>query len=277
MRELSTLQIADALEHAIGTIACRIDAGALEQLRKARTQETLPAAQFALDVMLNNAELAEREARPVCQDTGMVIVFLSIGQDVRLTGPWIEDAVNQAVARAYVPLRKSVLDPVTRINTRDNTPAVIHTRIVEGDGVTAEIMLKGFGSENMSAVHLFNPAEGLEAACDFIVDTVRKAASNPCPPVIVGVGLGGTLEKACLLSKHALMRPVGTANPDPELQPLEDTLMRRIQALHIGPQGFGGVTSALALHIERFPTHISSLPVAVNLLCHCARSTTLRF
>lgn len=275
MSVLDTQSIADAVESAIGSIACRIESGCLRALKQARAKESRASAAFALDVMLDNARLAERESRPVCQDTGMVIVFVELGQQVRLQGALLDDAIHAAVARAYRPLRKSVLDPITRVNTGDNTPAVIHTSIVAGDSVKLEIMLKGFGSENMSAVTLLNPAQGLECAKDFIVDTVAHAASNPCPPVIVGVGLGGTLEKACLLSKHALMRSVGTPNPDAQLDELERELLARINALGIGAQGFGGDTTALAVHIERFATHISSLPVAVNILCHCSRSATI--
>ena len=262
-------KIAEAIEY----ISCNMESSCRAALEKAREGEENPTARFALDVMCDNADIAAKNSFPVCQDTGMAVVFLYVGRELKLDGD-IYKAVNDGVRRGYKMLRKSVLDPVTRVNTGDNTPAVIHTQIVEGEKIRVEIMLKGFGSENMSKVYMLNPAQGLEEAKRLIIDSVAQAGSNPCPPVIVGVGLGGTLEKACELSKHALFRKLGSSNPDPELDNLEKYLLGEINKLGVGAQGFGGNTTALGVFIEKYPTHISSLPVAVNMLCHCSRATS---
>ena len=262
-------KIAEAIEY----IACNMESSCRAALEKAREGEENPTARFALDVMCDNADIAAKNGFPVCQDTGMAVVFLYVGRELKLDGD-IYKAVNDGVRRGYKMLRKSVLDPVTRVNTGDNTPAVIHTQIVEGEKIRVEIMLKGFGSENMSKVYMLNPAQGLEEAKRLIIDSVAQAGSNPCPPVIVGVGLGGTLEKACELSKHALFRKLGSSNPDPELDYLEKYLLGEINKLGVGAQGFGGNTTALGVFIEKYPTHISSLPVAVNMLCHCSRAAS---
>ena len=262
-------KIAEAIEY----IACNMESSCRAALEKARESEENPTARFALDVMCDNADIAAKKSFPVCQDTGMAVVFLYVGRELKLDGD-IYKAVNDGVRRGYKMLRKSVLDPVTRVNTGDNTPAVIHTQIVEGEKIRVEIMLKGFGSENMSKVYMLNPAQGLEEAKRLIIDSVAQAGSNPCPPVIVGVGLGGTLEKACELSKHALFRKLGSSNPDPELDNLEKYLLGEINKLGVGAQGFGGNTTALGVFIEKYPTHISSLPVAVNMLCHCSRAAS---
>ena len=262
-------KIAEAIEY----IACNMESSCRAALEKAREGEENPTARFALDVMCDNADIAAKNGFPVCQDTGMAVVFLYVGRELKLDGD-IYKAVNDGVRRGYKMLRKSVLDPVTRVNTGDNPPAVIHTQIVEGEKIRVEIMLKGFGSENMSKVYMLNPAQGLEEAKRLIIDSVAVAGSNPCPPVIVGVGLGGTLEKACELSKHALFRKLGSSNPDPELDNLEKYLLGEINKLGVGAQGFGGNTTALGVFIEKYPTHISSLPVAVNMLCHCSRAAS---
>lgn len=258
---------------AIEYIACNMESSCRAALEKAREGEENSTARFALDVMCDNADIAAKKSFPVCQDTGMAVVFLYVGRELKLDGD-IYKAVNDGVRRGYKMLRKSVLDPVTRVNTGDNTPAVIHTQIVEGEKIRVEIMLKGFGSENMSKVYMLNPAQGLEEAKRLIIDSVAQAGSNPCPPVIVGVGLGGTLEKACELSKHALFRKLGSSNPDPELDNLEKYLLGEINKLGVGAQGFGGNATALGVFIEKYPTHISSLPVAVNMLCHCSRAAS---
>ena len=273
MRTVDLNALTEKVREAIQNIACNMESSCKAALDAARDGEENPTARFALNVMCENAEIAAYKSYPVCQDTGMCVVFLSVGRQVRLESD-IYAAVNEGVRRGYKMLRKSVLDPVTRINTGDNTPAVIHTRITEGDKIGVEIMLKGFGSENMSKVYMLNPAQGVEEAKRLIIESVRLAGSNPCPPVIVGVGLGGTLEKACELSKHALFRKLGSANPDPELDTLEQYLLGEINKLGIGAQGFGGKTTALGVFIEKYPTHISSLPVAVNMLCHCSRATS---
>ena len=262
-------KIAEAIEY----ISCNMESSCRAALEKAREGEQNPTARFALDVMCDNADIAAKNGFPVCQDTGMAVVFLYVGRELKLDGD-IYKAVNDGVRRGYKMLRKSVLDPVTLENTGDNTPAVIHTQLVEDDQIRVEIMLKGFGSENMSKVYMLNPAQGLEEAKRLIIDSVAVAGSNPCPPVIVGVGLGGTLEKACELSKHALFRKLGSSNPDPELDNLEKYLLGEINKLGVGAQGFGGNTTALGVFIEKYPTHISSLPVAVNMLCHCSRAAS---
>lgn len=272
MIKIDTAYIAKRIKLAIDKISCEVEPACRQALRDACEKEENPTAKFALGVMNDNIDLAIAEHRPVCQDTGMAVVFLEIGKEVILVGKLLQDAIDEAVEEAYVTLRKSVLDPVTRINTKTNTPAVVHTSYAEGENIKVEIMLKGFGSENMSKVYLLNPAQGLEEAKRLIVETAAVAGSNPCPPVILGVGLGGTLEKAALMSKHALFRKVGSSNADSQLDMLEKQLLSEINALGIGAQGFGGKTSALGVFIEKYPTHISSLPVAVNVLCHCARS-----
>ncbi|MDE5990701.1 MAG: fumarate hydratase [Clostridia bacterium] len=272
MIKISTEYIAEKVKRAIDKISCEVEPSCQAALQKAYEKEDGKTAKFALEVMLENIAIAKAEHRPVCQDTGMVVVFVEIGKEVILTGRLLQDAIDSAVKDAYVTLRKSVLDPVTRINTKTNTPSVVHTSIVEGEDVKVEIMLKGFGSENMSKVYLLNPAQGLEEAKRLIVDTVAQAASNPCPPVIIGIGLGGTLEKCALMSKHALFREIGSNNPVEHLDKLEKELLEQINSLGIGAQGFGGKTSALGVFIESYPTHISSLPVSINVLCHCSRA-----
>lgn len=274
MIAINTKYIAQKISEAIDKISCEVEPSCRKALKEALNKEDNPTAKFALQVMNDNIDLAIKEHRPVCQDTGMVVVFLEIGNQVILTGPLLQNAIDEGVKEAYVTLRKSVLDPVSRINTKTNTPAVVHTSFVEGCDVKVEVMLKGFGSENMSKVYLLNPAQGLEEAKRLIVESIRQAGSNPCPPVIVGVGLGGTLEKATLMSKHALFREIGSNNPDPVLDNLEKELLANINELGIGAQGFGGKTSALGLFIESYPTHISSLPVSINVLCHCSRATS---
>lgn len=274
MVKISTKLIAEKIHESIDKISCEVDENCYKAIEKAIEIEDNKTAKFALSIMKENFDIAKLEHRPVCQDTGMVVIFLEIGNEVVLEGEFLHDVINEEVAKAYTYLRKSVLDPVSRINTNTNTPCVIHTSYVKGKSVKVEIMLKGFGSENMSKVYLLNPAQGLDEAKRLIVDTVRQAASNPCPPVIIGVGLGGTLEKCALLSKHALFRSIGSKNEDPTLNALEEELLAEINNLNIGAQGFKGKTTALAVFIESFPTHISSLPVSVNVLCHCARQTS---
>ncbi|MDE7190937.1 MAG: fumarate hydratase [Clostridia bacterium] len=273
MYKIDTQVIAEKIKKTIDKISCEVEPSCQIALKKAYEIEQNATAKFALKVMNENIDLAVAEHRPVCQDTGMAVVFAEIGREVILTGKLLQDAIDDAVEEAYVTLRKSVLDPVTRINTKANTPSVVHTSFVDGSDVKVQVMLKGFGSENMSKVYLLNPAQGLEEAKRLIVETAKAAGSNPCPPVILGVGLGGTLEKACLMSKHALFRKIGSNNPIPHLDELEKELLAKINELGIGAQGFGGKTSALGVFIESFPTHISSLPVAINVLCHCSRSS----
>jgi len=245
-------------------------------LRKNQAEEESPLARDTLQILLDNAQAARDNQLPICQDTGMAVVFIELGQEVHVTGGALEDAVNQGVREGYTRgyLRSSVVaDPVRRTNTGDNTPAVIHTRIVPGRKVRITVAPKGFGSENMSRLAMLVPADGLAGVEDFVVETVRLAGPNPCPPVIVGVGVGGTMEKAALLAKQALLRPLSAppGGDDPFWRQAEQRLLERINSLDIGPGGFGGRTTALAVHINVFPTHIAGLPVAVNMSCHATR------
>jgi len=225
--------------------------------------------------ILDNCRLAEKEKLAMCQDTGMAVLFLEIGQDVVITGGSLVDAVNEGVRQGYAEgyLRKSVVDDplFSRKNTQDNTPAVVYSDIVPGDRIKISFMPKGFGSENMSRIKMLKPADGVEGLKDFVLEVVEKAGSNPCPPIIVGIGVGGTMEKAALLSKKALLRPLNKKNEDPRYAQLEKELLESINRLGIGPQGLGGRTTALGVNIEHFPTHIAGLPVAVNICCHAMR------
>jgi len=227
-----------------------------------------------LGQLLDNAQISAQEHLPLCQDTGMVVVFVEIGEDVHIAGNLYE-AINEGVRQGYAQgyLRKSVVEKPfsSRINTKDNTPAIIYTEIVPGDRLKIMVMPKGGGAENMTQLRMLEPGEGRQGVIEFVVKAVAQAGSNPCPPVILGVGIGGTAEKAMLLAKKALLRPLGQAHPDPEVAVLEREILEQVNALGIGPEGFGGVVTALAVHIEVFPCHIASLPVAVNLQCHSAR------
>jgi fumarate hydratase subunit alpha len=246
----------------------------LHALEDAAIQEKSPNGRLILESLQQNAAIARTEQMAICQDTGMAVVFLEIGQDVHITGGSLAEAVNEGVRRGYRKgfLRCSVVKhPLCRENTGDNTPAVIHAEIVPGSRLKIELAPKGFGSENMSAVAMLKPSDGAEGVKDFIIRTVSAAGPNPCPPIIVGVGIGGTLEKAALLSKRALLRPIGSISEDPVSAAMEKELLEKINALGIGPAGIGGRTTALAVHIEVFPTHIAGLPVAVNIGCHATR------
>lgn len=231
-----------------------------------------------LSQLKENYTIAETEQMPVCQDTGMTVVFAEIGQDVHLSGMPFEEAVAEGVRQGYAEgyLRKSVVqDPILRGNTGDNTPPVIHTRIVSGEDLKLTIAPKGFGSENMSALCMLKPSDGREGVVNFILETVKKAGSNPCPPVVLGIGIGGTMEKAALLAKQALMKPITLKNENPFYAELEDELLQKINALGIGPGGLGGKTTALGVNILTYPTHIAGLPVAVNMSCHVTRHQTV--
>ena len=230
-----------------------------------------------LDKIIENYQIANKENVPICQDTGMACVFLEIGQDVHLVGGDLTEAVNEGVRRGYADgfLRKSVVaDPVRRGNTGDNTPAMIYTEIVPGENVKITVGPKGFGSENMSAVRMFKPSVGLQGIKDFILETVENAGPNPCPPIVVGVGIGGTFDKAALLAKKAIMRPLDSHHPDPFYAQLEEEMLQKVNELGIGPQGFGGKTTAIGLNIETLPTHIAGMPCAININCHVTRHKT---
>lgn len=243
-------------------------------LHCALQQEESPIGKQVLEKILQNADIACREAMPICQDTGLAVLFVEMGQDVRIVGGDLRAALEEGVRQAYEDgyLRKSLCDPLTRTNTGDNTPAVIHMDIVPGDKLRIIAMPKGGGSENCSAAKMLTPAEGINGIKKFVMETVEKAGANPCPPIIVGVGIGGSLEQACILAKKALLRPVGKTNPsDDRLAQTEKELYTRINELGIGPAGFGGKVTTLAVHAEMMPCHIASLPVAVNIQCHVAR------
>jgi fumarate hydratase subunit alpha len=246
----------------------------LSAVERAAGQEDSQLARYTLERILENAKIAEEESLPLCQDTGLAVIFAEIGQDVHIVGGDFCDAVQSGVRKAYKDgfLRKSVCDPLSRENTGDNTPAVIHTEIVEGDRVRIIAMPKGGGSENMSSTVVLLPSDGIPGIKKHVVDMVAKAGPNPCPPVIVGVGIGGSLEMSAILSKKALLRPVGEANQkDSRLSRMESEILSEINSLGIGPQGYGGKVTALAVHVEMMPCHIASLPVSVNIQCHVAR------
>lgn len=245
---------------------------------KAREAEISVTGKDILEQLYENAAVAVRDGIPICQDTGIVVVFVEVGQDLRLVGGSLEEAITDGIRDGYERgfLRKSVVgDPLARSNTGDNTPPVIHWRIVSGDQLKISVMPKGAGSENMSALKMLKPADGLAGVKQFILDTVSSAGPNSCPPLVVGIGIGGTMEKAALMAKEALLRPIGTENSDSNLAILEDDLLASINRLGIGPMGLGGRVTALAVHILTFPTHIASLPVAVNLNCHAVRHKTV--
>jgi fumarate hydratase subunit alpha len=276
IRFIDAERIAGAVADLCVKANTRIGADIRAALAEARTRKTSPLALSALDTLIENAGIAEREKLPVCQDTGMAVVFIAIGSDVHVNGD-ITAAVNEGVRRGYRDgyCRNSVVrDPVNRINTGDNTPAVIHYDFMPGDELRITVAPKGFGSENMCAIRMLNPSDGLSGVEDFVVNTVKTAGANPCPPVIVGVGIGGTMEKAALLSKQALLRNVGGVHPDTFWADVEARLLDRVNSLNIGPSGYGGKTTALGVHILTYPTHIAGLPVAVNIGCHATRHQT---
>jgi fumarate hydratase subunit alpha len=246
----------------------------MEALKEAREKDDWKLSQDILDKIIANAEIANNEQVPMCQDTGMVVAFVKIGQEVVIENGFIEDAINEGVRQGYEEgfLRKSVVgDPLNRVNTKDNTPAVVHYEVVPGDKLTIMVAAKGFGSENMSRLAMLKPSDGLEGVKKFILETVELAGPNPCPPIVVGVGIGGTFDKVSLLAKKALMRELDSYNENPFYADLEKEMLEKINALGIGPQGFGGKTTALKVNIEYFPTHIAGLPVAVNINCHATR------
>lgn len=239
-----------------------------------QSREESPIGLEILDKLIKNAELAAQKKVAICQDTGMAVLFVTIGQEVHITGGSLTDAINEGVRKGYNEgyLRKSVVrDPIERVNTGDNTPAVIHYDIVPGDTLKIELAPKGFGSENMSALKMLKPSDGIEGVKSFILETVDKAGPNPCPPIVVGVGIGGTMEKASLLAKKALFRPINKRSNIEYVRKLEEEMLRKINQLGIGPSGLGGTLTALAVNVETFPTHIAGLPVAINISCHVTR------
>jgi len=274
MREVQARAIADAVARLCVRANCFLPPELKGAIQTAARVERSDTGRSVFQAMLRNIEIAESEEIPVCQDTGMAVVFAEVGQDAHITGGAFEDAVNEGVRRGYVDglLRLSVVaDPLRRVNTGDNTPAVIHTRIVPGDAVRLTVCPKGFGSENMSALKMFSPSAAEEDIVSFVAETVEKAGANPCPPVVVGVGIGGTAEQVMLAAKQALLQPVGRPYGDAFYEALRARILERINRLGVGPQGLGGTVTALGVNIEVRPTHIAGLPCAVNMSCHVTR------
>lgn len=274
MRRIQAKKITQTVRKLFIEANTALNPDVISALRRGLKKEESPIGRQVLEKILENARIARRTEMPICQDTGLAVLFVEIGQDVHVTGGDLREAVREGVRQAYADgyLRKSLCDPLTRANTGDNTPAVIHVDMVPGDRLKIIAMPKGGGSENMSAARMLTPAAGIEGIKKFVLETVEAAGANPCPPIIVGVGIGGSLEQACLLAKKALLRPVGKKNKtDQRLSRMESELLEKINALGIGPAGLGGRVTALAVSAEMMPCHIASLPVAVNLQCHVAR------
>ena len=274
IREINSELITEAVARMCIEANCYIDKSVEAALLKAAEEEESPVGRGVIENLLKNAQIAAKKEIPICQDTGMAVFFVELGKDVHIGGKNLTDAINDGVRKGYTEgyLRKSVVsDPLERKNTNDNTPAVIYTEHTDGDKIKITYAPKGFGSENKSAVKMLNPSDGVEGVIRFVLETVDKAGANPCPPMVVGVGIGGTMDKAAWLSKKALTRDIATRNSNAYYKELEETLLKKINMLGIGPQGMGGTTTALAVNIETFPTHIAGLPVAVNINCHATR------
>lgn len=274
MRTIHVDQVIDAVQKMCIQANVELPEDVRNRLNEMKANEASPIGQYVLDAIITNADIAQKDAIPMCQDTGMAVFFVEIGQGVTIEGGLLEDAINEGVRRGYREgyLRKSVVaDPLNRKNTGDNTPAVIHYQLVKGYTLTIEFAPKGFGSENMSTSRMLKPSDGVEGLVSFVKESVLLAGSNPCPPIVLGVGVGGTLDKAAQIAKKALMRPIGSVNPDPFYAALEKRLLEEVNQLGVGPQGLGGTTTALAVHVAMFPTHIAGLPVVVNINCHAAR------
>lgn len=276
MREIDAIKITQVVKRLCIEANCHLSSDIKERIESFCADETWAQAKEILGHIIENYHISDNNNQPVCQDTGVACVFLKIGQDVHIEGD-ITEAVNQGVRQGYEEgyLRKSVVrDPLDRVNTGDNTPAMLYFEIVPGDKIEITVAPKGFGSENMSRIAMLRPSDGLQGVKDFIIKTVEEAGPNPCPPIVVGVGIGGTFDKAAYLAKKALIRPVNVPNDDSFYANLEKELLEEINNLGIGPQGFGGKTTALAVNIEKYPTHIAGLPVAVNINCHVTRHCT---
>lgn len=274
MREINVREVTQAVRNLSIKANYFIEDDIKDALIEFKNNEPFKIAQEVLDKIIINDEIACKEEMPMCQDTGMACVFLEVGQDVHFIGGNLEEAINEGIRKGYEEgyLRKSVVrDPIDRVNTKDNTPAIIYYDIVPGDKVKITLAPKGFGSENMSKIGMLKPADGLEGVKNFIIETVSQAGPNPCPPMVIGVGIGGTFDKAAYLAKKSLLRPINVRNGNEFYKNLEEELLEKINELGIGPQGFGGRTTALGLNIESYPTHIAGLPVAVNISCHATR------
>lgn len=276
MRIISAADITDTVARLCIQANTQLPADIAAALDRQRKQEPWPLAQETLELLWDNLEVAEAKNLPICQDTGMACVFVELGQDVHIEGNF-EEAIHEGVRKGYGEgyLRKSIVgDPLRRVNTEDNTPAAITVHLVAGDGCAITVAPKGFGSENMSRLGMLKPADGVEGVKKFVVETVRLAGPNPCPPTVLGIGIGGSFDKVAYLAKKALLRPIDQPNPDPFYAQLEQELLEEINILGIGPQGFGGLTTCLGLAIETMPTHVAGLPVAVNVSCHATRRAT---
>ena len=273
MREINAQLITDKVAELCIDANCSLPCDIRKRIEDARANEPWATAQGILDKIIENYNIADENRAPICQDTGVACVFLKIGQDVHINGD-LTEAVNEGVRRGYRDgyLRKSVVkDPLRRVNTGDNTPAMLYIELVPGDKIDLTVAPKGFGSENMSRIAMLKPSDGIEGVKNFILKTAEEAGPNPCPPIVIGVGIGGTMEKAALLAKRALLRPLGQPNPDPRYAALEREILEKINATGVGPQGLGGDVTSLAVHIDFHPCHIASMPVALNLNCHAAR------
>lgn len=277
MRTINVKDITKAIRDMCIKSNYELSQDVLKSIKKSRKTEKSAIGKDILDKMILNTEIAKEKQVPICQDTGMAVIFIEMGQEVCIEGGSLTEAINEGVRQGYSEgyLRKSVVDdPLLRKNTNDNTPAIIHYDIVEGNKFKISFAPKGFGSENMGALKMLKPSDGLEGVKKFVLDTVRNAGANPCPPIVIGVGIGGTMEKACQLAKKSLFRELGTYNEKEHIKKLEIELLEKINSLGIGPQGLGGSTTALGVNIEIYPTHIAGLPIAVNINCHVARHIT---
>ena len=276
MREIQASQITEVVKRLCIEANCHLPQDMKDRIQACYNQEPWPQAKEILERIIENYQIADEKDQPICQDTGMACVFVKIGQEVHVQGD-LGEAIHEGVRQGYSEgfLRKSVVrDPLDRVNTRDNTPAMIYYDLVPGDKLEITVAPKGFGSENMSRIKMLRPSDGVEGVKEFVLQTVEEAGPNPCPPIVVGVGIGGTFDKAALMAKQALMRSVAERNAVPYYAQLEQELLEKVNALGIGPQGFGGKTTALAVNIEQCPTHIAGLPVAVNINCHVTRHKT---
>ncbi|EGT4205035.1 fumarate hydratase [Clostridioides difficile] len=273
MRKIKSEQIVEQVKKLCIEASLYLGEDVLSCIKEKAKSEKSEVGKNILNILVENAEIAKEKNIPICQDTGMAVFFVEIGQEVLIEGDTLTDAINEGVRQGYEEgyLRKSVVSPINRVNTKDNTPAVIHYDMVKGDKIKIEFAAKGFGSENMSKMKMLKPSDGLEGIKKFIIDTVSEAGPNPCPPMVIGVGIGGTVDKCAQIAKKALFRELGEFNKDENIAKLESELLTAINKLGIGPQGLGGTTTALGLNIETFPTHIAGLPVVVNINCHASR------
>jgi fumarate hydratase subunit alpha len=273
IREIDAALITRTIKRLCLEATTVLNPDVMEAYEKGLSQEVSPQGREVFKQIQHNARIGREESISLCQDAGMAVVFMELGQDVHIVGMSLAECVNDGVRQGYAEghLRPSTLDPISRKNYGDNTPAILHIELVPGDGVKIHVLTKGFGGENMSRVVLFHPGAGLEGVREFVINRVREAGANPCPPIIVGVGIGGNFEKCAIIAKRALLRPVGQSHPDPDVSKFEQELLSDINNTGIGPQGLGGRITALAVHIETYPTHIGSLPVGVNLQCHSHR------